>query len=170
MKKTAIAGVLVLILALFAISGCGNSDSGDDVIQPTTATVTLLTQGTGTINGIDITVTLPAGVTVQATADPVNPAVLVTDAGVVEASGAAGANTSALATYTTATTGAAATVVVHVANFDGFQPGEFATVSCNIAAGSFPIEEDFSLSGFVAVDGNGAALADLTAGFTADIQ
>jgi hypothetical protein len=111
--------------------------------------------------------TLPAGVSVKATADLTNPAVMVTDAGVVAASGvAAGANTIATATYN-ATAG---TVSIHLANDTGFATGEIVTVTCDIAAGSFPTASGFSLSGFNAVDLNGATITGLVSGYTAALQ
>ncbi len=178
MKKTLLFGLLLSFITLFTIAGCGPSDGDDDTpappAQPTTAVVKLLSQGTGTLHGIDATVVLPAGVTVKATPDAVNTSVMVTDAGVVAASGAAaGASTSAIATYTAATatpSGAAGTVVVHVANPGGFATGEFVTITCDIATGSFPVSADFSVTGFGAVDGNGVAIAGVTAGYTVDIQ
>ena len=170
MKKTTLSGLLICILALFAIAGCKGSN--DEEPQPTTAVVTIMSQGTSTqIYGVNVTVVLPAGVTVKATPDSANPAVQVTNAGVVAASGAAaGANTSTIATYTAATATASGQVMVQVANAAGFGTGEFVTVNCDIAAGSFPKATDFSATGLTAVDSNGASIAGLTAGYTADIQ
>jgi len=169
MKKTTLSGLLICILALFAIAGCKGSN--DEEPQPTTAVVTIMSQGTSTqIGGIDVTLDLPAGVTVKATPDSANPAVQVTNADVVAASGAAtGANTGTIATYTAATATVAGKVMVQVANADGFGTGEFLTVNCDIAAGSFPKATDFTVTVVKAVDINGAAIG-LTAGYTAAIQ
>ena len=168
MKKTLILGLLVSFIALSTLSGC--KSKSDDAV-PTTATVKVMATGTldtgVLIGGIDITMTLPAGVTVKATADPTNTAVMVTDTGVVEASGVAiGANTNTLATYTAASR----TVAIHVANANGFATGEFVTVKCDIAATSVVTASSFGLSGFNPVDLNGAAIAGLTPGFSAAIQ
>ncbi len=170
MNKTTLTGLLVLILSLFVISGCGGS-GGDDPptpVQPTTAVVTLMSQGAGTIHGIGVTVALPAGVTVKASPDPTNSSVMVTDAGVVAASGAAaGAGTNILATYTATPSGK---VAIHVANAAGFATGEFVTIMCDIAAGSSPAATDFSVTDFTAFDGNGVEIDVMTVNHTADIQ
>ncbi len=166
MKKKTLSGLLILILALLTISGCG-SNNAPDIPQASTAIVRISSSGTSTtIYGIDVALVLPAGVTVNASADGSK---MVTDGGVVTASGgASGANT--IATYTAATTAAAGKVTIFVANSAGFAKGEFVTVNCNIAAGNLPAATEFSLEGFAAVDGNGAPISGLTAGFTADIQ
>jgi len=171
MKKTTLSGLLICILVLFAIVGC--SGNKDEVAQPTTARVTVMSQGASAsmqIGGIDITVVLPAGVTVKAAPDSENPTVQVTSAGVVEASGAAaGTNTSTLATYSAATATMPGTVMVQMVSANGFGTGEFVTIDCDIATGSFPTVTDFSVTLVKAVDINGAAIA-LTVGYTADIQ
>ncbi len=169
MNKTTLTGLLVLILSLFVISGCGGS-GGDDTptpMQPTTAVVKLMSQGAGTINGIDVNLELPAGVTVKATPDATNPSVMVTDAGVVTASGAAAANTNTIATYEATPSGV---VAIHLVNAAGFAPGEFVTIVCDIAVGSFPVATDFNVTDFTAVDGNGVEISGMTADHTADIQ
>ncbi len=127
----------------------------------------LISQGAGTIHGIDVTVELPAGVTVKAVPDATNPSVMVTDTGVVTASGTADASTNIIATYTATPSGK---VAIHLANAAGFATGEFVTITCDIAVGSIPVASDFSVTGFNAVDGNGVAIAGLTAGYTAAIQ
>ncbi len=169
MKKTTLVGLLVFVLALFTISGCGGS-GGDDTptpAQPTTAEVKLMSQGNGTIHGINVSVELPAGVTVKATSDAINPSVMVTDAGVVTASGAAAANTNTIATYEATPSGV---VDIHLANAAGFAPGEFVTIVCDIAVGSFPVATDFNVTDFIAVDTNGVEISGMTADHTADIQ
>lgn len=163
---------LSIAIPLLLIAACGGGGGGGGgKAQPTTAVLKISTQGTlagGTqIGGIDISVNLPAGVTAKATADA-NSGKLVTDAGVVTASGvAAGTNATALAVYTA---GPPAVVSINLANPNGFGTGEFVTVDCDIAAGHSPKSADFSLAGFTAVDLNGAAIAGLTPGFTADIK
>jgi hypothetical protein len=182
MKKTTISGLLMFIMALFAIAGC--KSTGDDIthIQPTTATLKVMSQGTGTlasstlISAASVTVNLPSGVTVEATADSVNAAKLVMNPGVMAVSGVAPAtNTYMIGSYTAATATAPGYVVIHLANANGFGIGEFATINCGVAAGFFPTAADFSLTGFKAFDTNGAALPTtgptaITAGFAADIK
>lgn len=83
------------------ITNCGGGGGGggnNPPSRPTTATLILLTSGTlpaGTkIGGVQVSVNLPAGVTVESTANPPE-----TDAGVVVGSGIASNNSTVLATY-----------------------------------------------------------------------
>ncbi len=168
MNKTTISGLLILILAPSIISGCRCSSNAGLSEHPTKAIVMLFSQGTSTlIGGIDVTLVLPVGVTVKASPDTINTSKLVTDAGVVTVSGAAtGTNATIIGTYTAVTATEAGKIVVHVANADGFDKGEFATVACDIVEGSNPSETGFGVTDFKPVDLNGAAISGLTAGFT----
>jgi hypothetical protein len=129
--------------------------------------IKISTQGTmpsgAQIGGISVNLILPAGVTVKATSDPNNPAVLVTDAGVVAPSGVAAVSSSVLATYTAATVSAAGNVNVQIAQSAGFAVGEFVTLHCDVIAGQTSTSANFSLSNFSAVDLNGTPLGGLTA-------
>ncbi len=170
MKKITISGLLIFMLILITISAC--KGKSDDTLQPTSVTVKIFSQGTGTsIGGIDATLVLPSGVTVKATPDIANPAVLVTNTGVVTASGVAtGANTIASGTYSAAAGATPGKVVVHVVNPDGFATGEFVTITCDITVGSFPQAADFTVTDFTAVDLYGAQISGPTAALTADIH
>jgi hypothetical protein len=114
---------------------------------------------------------LPAGVTVKATPDG-NSSDLVTDSGVVTASGAAvvvaagESPASTFATYDPAT----GKVTIQVYDQDGFGIGEFVTVTCNIASGTTPKAASFGLEGFTPKDLNGAPINGLTPGYTVDIH
>jgi len=161
-------GLLMAMFGIISLSGCG-SGGGDGVTQPTTAVLKMSTQGTlpsGTqIGGIDVTITLPTGVTVKSVASPPE-----TDSGVVVTSGVAAANSTVLSTYTPATSSSTGKVRVLLANSTGFGTGEFMTVHCDIASGSTPTASDFSVSGFVAKDLNGVAISGLNSAFTAAFQ
>jgi len=135
--------------------------------------VTILTQGTPSVSpigGIDITLNLPPGVTVKATLEGLK---LVTDPGVVTASGDA-AGAIVIATYTAGTGGAPNKVFINVAKDAGFATGEFVTINADIAAGTFPKASDFSVEplSFIPYDLNGATsiITGLTPGFTVAIQ
>ena len=175
MKKKALSGLLMFIIALFTLAGC---NTGNDIThqQPTTATLAIISQGTLTtgtqIGAVDVTVNLPSGVTVQATPDSVNTAVLVMNTGVVVASGVtATVNTYLTGAYTAATAADPGKIVIRLVNANGVGTGEFVTVHCDIAAGVFPVAADFNLTDFKAWDTNGVEIIPrLTAGFTADIR
>src|SRR5512144_3040812 len=104
MKK--ILNLLILALALTTFSACGGGGGGgsNPTPQPTTAVLTLSTAVIGTIpaptviTGYDVTITLPAGVTVKSSTPP------QTDNGVVVGSGnGAVAGTRNAASYLPAT-------------------------------------------------------------------
>jgi hypothetical protein len=176
MTKKRKSGLLICIVAVLAISACGGGGGGGGgtaATQPTTATVKISTNGLapGTlIAGIDFTLTLPAGVTVKATADSMNSLVFVTDNGVFTASGVAAGSNLDISIYTAATTTMPGKVIIKVINANGFEVGEFATVTCDIAAGNYPKEADFIQPVFTAVDVNGSPIAGLTIAFTAAIK
>lgn len=168
MKRMLIS--LLMLMTMSLLSACGGGGGGGTA-APTKAVVTIATTGTlasGTlIGGIDIALNLPAGVSVKATSDAANPAVLVTDSGVVAVSGvAAGANSTALGTYT-ATPNA---VAIKVVNADGFITGEFVTVNCDIAPGTTAAAADFTMGAMTAVDLNGAEIEGLAAHMNVTLQ
>jgi hypothetical protein len=121
-------------------------------IQFTTAILKISTQGTlaagSSLSGVGITVNLPAGVTVKTVAGG------AVDAGVVTVSGIAVPSTLVAPLYTPATATANATLTFAVASntAGGFTTGEFATVTCDINANSFPAATDFTLSGLTPGD------------------
>jgi hypothetical protein len=174
MKKITITLMLLTTTILCACGGGGGGSTTAAPAQPTTATIKISTQGTypsgALIGGINVTLALPAGVTVKATPDTINPSILVTNSGVVAASGVAVSNSTILATYSAATSSVAGTVHIQIANPTGFVIGEFVTVKADIAAGSNPTAAGFSLPSFAAVDLNGTALGALTAASAATIQ
>lgn len=168
MKKYLLTAVMISTAITIVISGCGGGGGGSPTAptpQPTTAVLKISTNGTlqtGTkIGGVDVSLSLPAGVTVKSQANPPD-----TDSGVAAASGAAASDSTALATYTPS----ASTVRILLANSSGFGTGEFVTVNCDISSGSHPTAAGFSLSVFSARDLNGATISGLTAGFTAVIN
>jgi hypothetical protein len=145
--------------------GTGGDTGANDPSVPTPtqyaqAVVTLSTQGLlpqeSSIAGIGINLALPPGVTVPT----VNGAVA---SGVVTGSGEAVSKatiTSDLVPSTSTSTGALRLVVASTQSA-GFRVGEFATVICNIAEGSFPQVQGFPVSGFRAVDLHGVTITSL---------
>jgi hypothetical protein len=165
-------------VAVVAMFGCGGGGGG--AAQPTTATLKLISEGAaGTkISGVEVTVVLPAGVTVKATPSAANPALLVTNTGVVVLSGATAANPAAFIDlkmepiYTPATNTTPGKVKIMIPAKVDFDLGEYVTVNADIAAGTFPTVTDFpALEGFIAVDSvNFAPIAGVTSKIVPDIK
>lgn len=157
---------LLIFGSLSLLSACGGGGGGGTPppAAVTKALVKLISSGSGTIYGIDVTVSLPAGVTVPS-ANP--PAV---DSGIIVPSGAAANNTIATAVYTPATSTAAAKVRVLIVNANGFATGEFCSLNGDIAAGHSPTAADFAVESFAASDADGNVIAGITPGITADIR
>lgn len=172
-------GYLALCICTLIMFGCGGGGGGgtgggskvepDPV--PTTAVVKLFTEGVlpqGTsLAGVGITVSLPAGVTVQ-----------TDDAGKVVGGTVAGSGVTegkavfAEPDYTPATDTAPAKLSFVLAGTDaaGFGTGEFATVTCVLATGANPPATEFTLSDFRPVDLRGAAVEGLTATHTVELK
>jgi len=145
MKKISLSSLLIFALALTTLSACGGGGGGNSSTppQPTTAVLTLSTAATAAIpastviTGYDVTITLPAGVTVKSTTPP------QTDAGVLVGT----VNGAEEGTYMTASY-SPATGKVHIMvvspKGNGFTAaGEFCKVNCDIAAGRHPTLTDF---------------------------
>jgi hypothetical protein len=160
MKKISLSSLLIFALALTTFSACGGGGGGGSStpppFQPTTAVLTLSTAVTGTIpanttiNGYDVTINLPAGVTVRSTT----------------ATGAA----AGAAITSAGTTGK---VRIVIANASGFSAGEFSTMNCDIAPGSYPTASDFHQLTFNVPpnppDGGGASGWDNNTSSTVDL-
>jgi len=179
LNKIGLSGMMLLAMIVVLVGGCssgGSTGNGGGTQKPAaaavTATVKIAAAGTlptnSTIGGVDLALTLPAGVTVKAS--PGSLSALVPDAGIVTASGAAAANSRVYAVYTAGAGAAPGTVRILLANTAGFSTGEFVTVKCDIASGSTPTTADFSASGIKFVDGNGKLVDGLTTTVTADFQ
>lgn len=147
------------------LAGCGGGGSSS---PSTTATLKVATAGTlatgSSLYGIDITIRLPAGVTVATTAEgSVAP-------GVVSVSGVAvpGTAPTDLMAYTPATNAADATLrfVIVSSTQEGFGAGEFATVNCNLSAGITPKSSDFGWTAFSPADNLLQPVQGLTPAFT----
>ncbi len=139
--------LLICTVSALTLAGCGSGGggTGNSSAAPTQAVVYLSTQGTPSsqpVNGVQVTLTLPAGVAVAADANG------NTSGGVVQASGSATGAVLAQGFYTPATSSAPATVKVYVVKTGGFNTGEFATVTCDLVKGVSPAASEFGLSDF----------------------
>ena len=131
-------------------------------IGASTATVRLSTRGgAAVLDGIQVTLTLPAGVTIKAAGSAASPA-LSPLAGLVVASGLVPAGVAPVAHYTPAGPSQAAQLSLALATSAGFGVGEFATISCDVAPGVTIDNTSFgaaNFSGLKVVDNNDATLS-----------
>ncbi len=145
MKRISLRSLAICLFGLFLVSACGGGGGGSAVALPPAAQpvaiVTMSTAVTGTIpagttiNGYEVTMTLPADVTCKSTAGQ-------TDPGVVTVIGQA-AGSLATGVYTAATASQRGTVTVTIVSGTGFGAGAFCTVQCELANGVQPTAADF---------------------------
>jgi Glucodextranase, domain B len=160
-----LAAVLISSLLLGGCSGGGKEATATLPVATATATGGLLKLGTSgaatdLIAGIDLLVSLPAGVTIDA-----DPSSGEAATGAVTVSGAAaGSNSLVVAKYAPAGAGVPATLHMVLLNAAGFHPGEFATVRFNVAAGAgFPALNAFTVADFTARGVDSSVLGGVTA-------
>ena len=165
--KSKTLNLLALSAMLIVLSNCGGGGSGSNPppAQPTTALVKVSLQGTlasgTTIGGVDMSMTLPAGVSVKTQLNSTE-----TASSVVTASGVAATNSQVISTYTS-TTGV---VRILLANAEGFGVGEVALVNCDISAGYSPATSDFTQSALSATDLNGNIITGLTGSLAVELH
>ncbi len=155
MKKTSIFVTSVLVISM-ALTACGRSNSNNGAAPPATAVVTISTKGVPSsmpIGGVQLMVTLPAGVSLKTAQNPPQ-----TDNGVVAATGEAQGAELVFGSYSPNSHSG----TVYIAKSTGFSVGEFATINCDIAAGADPQPSNFVLSNETVVDINGATVEGLT--------
>lgn len=131
------------LLILGSLLGCSSGGGSDTSNPPKSAQVTLTTTETGTIpkdnlvTSYDITLALPAGVTLKSQKPP------VVDAGVVTLTGSAlGALSTAV--YTAASGSTPASLRIQVASGSGLNPGAFITINFDLTPGSTAKAADFN--------------------------
>jgi hypothetical protein len=143
MKIPFFSSMVICLLGMSLVTACGGGAQSTPV-QSTAAVLTLSTSVKGSIPSstaiasYDVTVTLPAGVTVRSTTRPP-----LTDAGVVTAVGKA-AGSLVTAVYSAQTRTQAGTVKIYLISPAGFSAGEFGVVNCDIAAGADILPLDFA--------------------------
>ena len=142
MKKLTMGSWLIVGLSIVTIAACGSESGQSGQHQFTRAVVKLSTTTTATnLGGVDATLLLPPGVTASSRMSPP-----WTDSGVVVPSGQASSDASATGLYTAANASPAAVRVQLTSTAtNGFGPGEFVSVKCDISAGSYPAQSDFIL-------------------------
>jgi len=161
-------GFTILSLIAYDIDGAELSgaigSASATLITPssthTRAVVKLDTTGvSGQIGAVDVTITLPIGVSVQHASNPPE-----TDPGVVAASGQALSGSVVASTYNNT----AKTVRIMLVNPSGFSAGEFVTLNTDLATGAAPLSADFAISAISVMDLNGQSIpgAGVVAGVT----
>ncbi|MBJ6725073.1 hypothetical protein [Geomesophilobacter sediminis] len=152
-----------LFLLALSCAGCGSAASS----PPNRVVLKLSTGSAGagavpTIGDLALQLTLPPGVSVAVASDGSGQ----TAEGVVAVSGTAAApNTVALAKYSAVT----GLVTLQIVKSDGFPPGEFATVTCDVAPGASPASAGFDITDFAAFDLAGNAISGLAAAFHVEV-
>lgn len=170
---TGLTGALTTFL-----SGPNNQTGVTDINQTNlvgigglSAVVKLSTVGTlspGTlIGGLQLTLTLPAGVSLRADFSS-GQTQFAPLAGVVTASGAAASGSLVSASYVPAAGAAPGAVTVALISSSGFGVGEFVTINCDVAAGvNLPTPSQFVVISFgPIVDQTGAPISGLTPSLT----
>jgi hypothetical protein len=157
--RTTLCEFIMTAALLSACGGNGNPAAPSET-QPTRATLILSSAITGSIPsgtiiaGYDVTISLPAGVTVKSTVAPP-----LTDDGVVtHMTSTAPPNTIMFGIYTAATDTLPGNVRIITAKADGFSAGNFTIVNGNIAAGYRPTAADFLQPTYTVSDDTGANL------------
>ena len=150
-----------------AISANVDNPVGDVTMNyvGTKATLKLSTKGAvaaGSIFGMQITIALPAGVTIKADASG------IPNAGVVSFSGGVASGASAVAKYNPAAGSAPGNVTMAIISTTGFGTGEFVTIICDVASGTVPVSSQFALSGVTVFDAERIEISGVsfTAGLT----
>jgi len=161
MKMRTVVQLVLVLIMLTAMWGCGSGGNQSVTTQGTQKSVLLLS---APVKGIDITLVLPAGATVSA-----DPATGETLPGVVTLSGpnAGLANSYPLGIFTPASASVPAKVRIVLISDTAFVAGEFFTVTCDVAAGVTLAPADFGYEGLVLYDA--ATGSAITAGVSATI-
>jgi hypothetical protein len=160
--------ITILFLAVTALSGCSSGKNGDKTaaappLAAATVTAGILKLGTAgapnLIGGIDLTVDLPAGVSVEA-----DPKTGEAATGVVTSLGTASGGNLTVAKYAPASGGTPARLHIIVISAGGFPVGEFAAVRFDLAGGAgLPASDAFALTGFSAISPDGSKLGGVSA-------
>lgn len=160
-KVTRLAVKCVLILSIFALSGCGGGGGGGDASPPppsvaATKAVIVFTSAVPAgsseqIGSVDMLLALPAGVTLPIPSGQVPEANLYFSGNGEVFKALPGASASILGNYTPATPTAKATVGIHLTAIlnnsgtaQGINPGEFATLICDLTPGATVFASDFA--------------------------
>jgi hypothetical protein len=165
LKDLFVSVLCLSVMAVLTLSGCGGGDGDTAPVTPPVPTAGLLKMSsTGSslaIGGIDMTISMPAGVTVKA-----DPNTGEASSGVITISGVATAGSSKLATakFTPAAGGSPAQLHIVMINTTGFGDGEFVSINFDLVGGiDLPSVTAFSVIGISANALDGTPLGGITA-------
>jgi len=168
MKKITLVVLISSLVSISVVTGCGGGGgaggSTPPPATPTKAVVKISTIGSPSampLIGVQATLHLPAGVTVKASANAPQ-----TDTNVVVASGNSVPADLVFGVYSSGS----GTVNAYVAKAAGFASGEFATVNCDIAAGTSPTASAFSVSDLIVSDALGKLITGLSPSLSVTLQ
>jgi len=165
---------LFCLPAVIALAGCGGGGSNNasvPVAPATKAIVRLSSQGTlpqgSQLSGIDVTITLPKGVSLKTDANGQVAAGVVTLSGVAVQSGTVA---TPVLSYTPATATTLATLRITFGT-SNFGTGEFATINGDIApVSSAPAATDVVIDNFSIADQNLAPVTTLGIARTMELR
>ncbi len=158
---------ILILISIALLTACGDTPKS----TPPGSTIKAVIKTTAltadrNIAGINLTITLPAGVApplkADGTADP---------AATLEIT-SSGARNQTLpgATYTPSTTAAPGQLAISAIVAAGFKATDEITIHLKVAAGAYPVESDFKLLFFEAFDINGVKVTGLSPTLTTTIQ
>lgn len=158
---------LLILMAIALLPACGDTtksphagDTVKAVIKPSALTAEQ------NVAGIELAITVPAGVTPPLLADGSVDTVATVD---IASSAPQNQNLPGV-TYTPATATAPGKLEVYAVAASGFKPTDEITIHLKVAVGTIPVESDFQLLSFKAFDTNGAPVTGLSPTLTTTIQ
>jgi hypothetical protein len=170
--KGKISSILAMILIAAGVSGCGSGGGGGGGGTPVaagnkaTAAVRMPYAASGQpVAGLQLTINMPLGVTVQL--DPVTGHAAKS---VVQLSGATNPSAVLVAVdYVPATSSVKGKLKFLVVDPNGFTSSENVTVQLDITPGYFPKAGDFSIDDYIVSDIDGDTVYGLTPTFSVQI-
>jgi hypothetical protein len=157
----------LILMSIALLTACGDTPKS----TPTGSTIKAVIKPSAltadrNIAGINLTITLPVGVSPPLQADGT-----VDSAATVEITSSAAQNQNLPgATYTPASAAIPGQLAISAIVAAGFKATDEITIHLKVAAGAHPVESDFKLLSFDAFDINGANVTGLNPTITTTIQ
>ena len=160
-------GYILVLIFTALLPACGDTQPQSSAGSTIKAVIKTSTQAASlNVAAIDLTITVPAGVSppllADGTVDAANTVTII--------SSAASDQLLQGATFTPATATAPGQLAIFGIIASGFTTSDEIIINLNIASGTFPTASDFNLLSFDAYDINGAPVTGLTPTLTTTIQ